>query len=164
MPPAQWLMEISVWFAGYLIKDLMPQHAPTLSWPAYTKEIALLNPFVHPASIRAVFGKCWYLPLFTHVQYLFVNVLADNKVAVITRWPLCPLAAVCQCVCVCVCLGVCVECPEWCITTPILPALGVCIDHTLEWRNACPAHKINGCCFLPSIGLLLSARNTKHIL
>jgi len=39
------------------------------------------------------------LPLFMHVLYLFVKVLAGNKVAVITRWALCPLAADRQSVC-----------------------------------------------------------------
>lgn len=55
-----------------------------------------------PYGIRAFIR----LPLrLMHAPYQFVNVLADNKVTVITRWPLCPLAADCQSVwgCVCVC-------------------------------------------------------------
>lgn len=28
LPSAQWLVEINVWFAGYLMKDLMLKHAP----------------------------------------------------------------------------------------------------------------------------------------
>lgn len=43
LPLAQWLMEINVWFTGYLIKDLMLKHAPTLSCHTHSKEIALVN-------------------------------------------------------------------------------------------------------------------------
>ena len=129
----------------------MPQRAPTLSRPAHTKEIALLNPFVHPASIRAVFAKCWYLPLFAHVLYLFVNVLADNKVAVITRWPLCPLAAVCQCVCVSQCPCVCgvsrvvynhsnTPC-SWCMYRPH-SGMEKCLPSTQnQWLLFSPLHR-----------------------
>lgn len=89
---------------------------------------------------------------------VFVNVPALNKMVVITWEPLSPPDTTF------VCFWVCMRCPECCITPLTLPVLGVCIDQPLEWRNACPAHKINGCCFLSSNGLLLSAMNTKHIL
>lgn len=55
--PAEWLTEINVWFAGYLIKDLMLERAPTVPCRTHSKEIALLGPFVHFAFIQACVCK-----------------------------------------------------------------------------------------------------------
>lgn len=55
---AEWLMEINVWFAGYLIKDLMLEHAPPPTPPCRThsNKIALSSPFAPFALVRA--GVC----------------------------------------------------------------------------------------------------------
>lgn len=62
-------------------------------------------------------------------------------------WPMCAVVYVCM------------QCPEWCITPSPSPSslLSVCVLTRLCRRNADPAHKINGCCFLSFNNLLLSA-------
>lgn len=72
----------------------MLQHAPHLI--AVKKNYPHSIPFDHLSSTKLfMFAKWWYLPLFVHVLHLFGNVLAGNKVGVITWWPLCPLVADC---------------------------------------------------------------------
>lgn len=160
LPVAQWLMEINVWFAGYLIKDLMLKHAPTLSCPTHSKEIASLSPLVHFASTPGCVCK---VVAFASDHGCVVCCLWMCQQVIRSLWlpdvPWVHSLLVYACVCV--------RCPEAPTHPPLTGApcsQCVCIDQTLEWRNACPAHKINGYCFLSSNGLLLSAMNTKHIL
>lgn len=146
----------------------MLKHAPTFSCLTHSKEIALLSPFVHFAFIQTCVCKVVVFASDHPRVCVFVNVPAGNKIAAITCQILCPLAADCRYVRV----RMGVYAVSRVVRKPPPPShpLGVpCsqyvrIDQSLEWRNACPAHKINGCCFLSSSGLLLSAMNTKHIL
>lgn len=62
----------------------MLKHAPTLSCPTHSKEIALLSPFVHFAFIQASVCKVLVFASDRERVFVFVNVPAGNKTAVIT--------------------------------------------------------------------------------
>ena len=120
LPSAQWLMEINVWFAGYLIKDLMLKHAPALSCSAHSKENCL---------IESICSFCLHSSLCLQSG----GICLWSCMVAITWQTLCPLTADCQymrlCMCVCVCVCVCVQCPECCITPsppPRCSPLSVC--------------------------------------